>query len=97
MRKRSPQQIDEYKRKWKLGEYNNSYNQSHSRWCIDNGYRIYREPYGNCSPVCTQFKIAVEKEGSLMAIALLSAHNLRLLLKKMGLRKSEPKYIKRKT
>lgn len=35
--------------------------------------------------------------GSLMAIALLSAHNLRLLLKKMGLRKSEPKYIKRKT
>jgi hypothetical protein len=35
--------------------------------------------------------------GSLMAIALLSAHNLKLLLKKMGLRKSEPKYIKRKT
>ena len=63
MRKRSPQQIDEYKRKWKLGEYNNSYNQSHARLCIDNGYRIYREPYGNCSPVCTQFKIAVEKDG----------------------------------
>jgi len=35
--------------------------------------------------------------GSLMAVALLSAHNLRLLLKKMGLKKSEPKYIKRKT
>jgi hypothetical protein len=35
--------------------------------------------------------------GSLMAIALLSAHNLKLLLKKMGLKKSEPKYIKRKT
>jgi len=34
--------------------------------------------------------------GSLMAVALLSAHNLRLLLKKMGLKKSEPKYIVRK-
>ena len=63
MKRKSPQQIDEYKRKWKLGEYNNSYNQSHARWCIDNGYRIYREPYGSCSPVCTQFKIAVEKDG----------------------------------
>ena len=46
-----------------LGKYNNSYNQSHARWCVDNGYRIYREPYGNCSPVCTHFKIAVEKDG----------------------------------
>ena len=62
-RKRSPQQIDEYNKKWKLGKYNNTYNQSHARWCIDNGYRIYRQPVGNCSPLCTQFKIVVEKDG----------------------------------
>jgi hypothetical protein len=35
--------------------------------------------------------------GSLLGIALLFVINLRLLLKRMGLRKSEPKYIKRKT
>jgi hypothetical protein len=63
MRRRSPQEIDEHNKKWKLGKYNNSYNQSHARWCVDNGYRIYREPYGPCSPVCTKFKIAIEKDG----------------------------------
>tara|TARA_X000000368_G_scaffold209873_2_gene165794 strand:+ start:3843 stop:4145 length:303 start_codon:yes stop_codon:yes gene_type:complete len=62
-RRRSPKEIDDYKRKWKLGEYNNIPNHDHSRWCIENGYRIYREPYGLCSPVCTQFKIVVEKDG----------------------------------
>ena len=62
-RKKSPQQIDEYNKKWKLGKYNTGCNQSHARWCIDNGYRIYRESVGDYSPVCTQFKIAVEKDG----------------------------------
>ena len=63
MVKRSAKQIDDYKRKWKLGEYNTGCNQKHSRWCIDNGYRIYRDPFGECSPVCNQFKIVVEKDG----------------------------------
>ena len=63
MRKRSEKQIDEYKKKWSLYPYNNRYNQSHARWCIDNGYRIYREPVGTCSPLCHQFKIIVEKDG----------------------------------
>jgi hypothetical protein len=62
-RRRSPKEIDDYKRKWKLGKYNIGCNQKHSRWCIDNGYRIYRDPYGECSPVCNQFKIVVEKDG----------------------------------
>ena len=34
--------------------------------------------------------------GSLLGIALLFVINLKLLLKKMGLKKSEPKYIVRK-
>ena len=42
-RRRSPKEIDDYKRKWKLGKYNIGCNQKHSRWCIDNGYRIYNE------------------------------------------------------
>jgi hypothetical protein len=63
MRKRSAKEIDAYKKKWSLPPYNNRYNQSYARWCLDNGYRIYREPVGDCIPLCHQFKIIVEKDG----------------------------------
>jgi len=63
MKRRTPKQIDEYKKKWGLPPYGGLYNQAAARWCLERGYKIYPEPLPGCVGRCVKFNLVVEFKG----------------------------------
>ena len=63
MKRRTPKQIEEHKKKWRLPPYDSLYNQSAARWCLERGYKIYPEPLPGCVGKCVKFNLVVEYKG----------------------------------
>ena len=63
MRRRTPLQIEEYKKKWGLPPYGGLYDQAAARWCLENGYKIYPEPLPGCVGRCVKFNLEVDYKG----------------------------------
>ena len=63
MRRRTPLQIEEYKKKWGLPPYGGLYNQAAARWCLENGYKIYPVPLPGCTGRCVKFNLEVDFKG----------------------------------
>ena len=63
MRRRTPQQIDEYKKRWGLSPYGGLYDQAAARWCLEIGYKIYPVPLPGCVGRCVKFNLEVDYKG----------------------------------
>ena len=63
MRRRTPLQIEQYKKKWGLPPYGGLYDQAAARWCLENGYKIYPEPLPGCVGRCVKFNLVVDYKG----------------------------------
>lgn len=63
MKRRTPLQIEEYKKKWGLPPYGGLYDQAAARWCLENGYKIYPEPLPGCVGRCVKFNLVVDYKG----------------------------------
>ena len=63
MKRRTPLQIEEYKKKWGLPPYGGLYDQAAARWCLENGYKIYPEPLPGCAGRCVKFNLVVDYKG----------------------------------
>jgi len=63
MKRRTPLQIEQYKKKWGLPPYGGLYDQAAARWCLENGYKIYPEPLPGCVGRCVKFNLVVDYKG----------------------------------